>query len=990
MPSYFTFDIPDDPDDPVDFSTEDAGSPLQDERVVDEVMSPQAYDANKMRKSEVDKLLDQFGIKKARGSGSSIDEKLEALASYFQERGDAISVKYKKDKTPTPKKTPSKTKMPKSRKGPEANQLKPNLIKVSFKETYDQEMGKGRYAERTERTFRRQEDVDAFLASLNDPNRSSLFEGRNPKIEDIVVDTGEPKPTAAKKPRKRQGPSSPKSDLKQRFDDLGAQANKLAAERDRLAAASTDESGNVINKKLARQAEKLDREIGKLDSELDQTANMMEAEPSVPKKSRKRSSPKQPVITESNKKPSPSDRKRLTELRDQATANAIQARKDGREDAVTQWNLVAIDYADELAALDKKNMARVIQEEASKKPRKSKRSTPKQPVITEPTKPEAPDLLTGIKAARKPRSYPREERRAIREAEVKNIIEEGDLDFPYGGSSSAPPGQPPRKPPTASGTPDPGDEEFRDDSVETNIPLEKLQAEQRKREMKEQDYAFQDLKRQQRREIQGTNADISRSIRTKRKAISTKASTALDALSDRERTTTSDRIVRRLAAFSIGRNLGSSGQLFAAGMEYGVFRPEEERTSKNLMESKKAIASERMSSLQSLEDELYRRVEAAEKVKQFSEDAIINAQRGLKGSSSVEDRAKILEELTNKLTPVTAQVVKPYGTLGSFYASQSSPAGRGNGGSGGGASPPGPPNFPFNLFPGGGGNRPPGPLTNAFNNPGNLTTALLGTAAVTDVARQINEAAKQQIAAISSVVNIDPLTQSGLAQAGTVAGNAVGSATRLGGAGAGAIIGSAAGPAGAYIGGALGFTAGTFVDPIVEAVKAGNSLLERFTANSMDFDTISVNASQEIATLLRKMEADTSVSEQTVEFSKARGDLTRSIIGLQEAIIAEFGDEIVKGVRALSQIVEFLSITMPLLADAIVQVLETIPGVNVLFKGMRVIIDILSAIRDGQNADIFNDVDLQKQIEEFFGTQNQFQVNTRNGVANRFGNGGFA
>ena len=73
-----------------------------------------------------------------------------------------------------------------TRKG---NKMKTELIRVTWNETYSASLGLTRYVDAGERTFHRQEDADRLVATLQDPNRPSIFEGREPKIEDLKMVT---------------------------------------------------------------------------------------------------------------------------------------------------------------------------------------------------------------------------------------------------------------------------------------------------------------------------------------------------------------------------------------------------------------------------------------------------------------------------------------------------------------------------------------------------------------------------------------------------------------------------------------------------------------------------------------------------------------------------------------------------------------------------------------------------------------------------------
>jgi hypothetical protein len=64
-------------------------------------------------------------------------------------------------------------------------------------------------------------------------------------------------------------------------------------------------------------------------------------------------------------------RKELTDLLQKAEANATQAKKDGRLDAAIQWAVLALDYANALAAFALKRQAELTRTSLAKKPTES-------------------------------------------------------------------------------------------------------------------------------------------------------------------------------------------------------------------------------------------------------------------------------------------------------------------------------------------------------------------------------------------------------------------------------------------------------------------------------------------------------------------------------------------------------------------------------------------------------------------------------------------
>jgi hypothetical protein len=536
-------------------------------------------------------------------------------------------------------------------------------------------------------------------------------------------------------------------------------------------------------------------------------------------------------------------------------------------------------------------------------------------------------------------------------------------------SGEGPP--PPRKPPAPPASPSPGDDEGDDfpefapaqgDELASDEILKESPKERAARLKREQDAKIKrqkdNLAAQRRRERE----DQAMAFRQRRKDIQSSAKQAQSQITETSEASGSSRMIRRLASFGIGRAIGGSGSLFAAAAEFGVFQPEEERARQETAQARQDVSARKEKELADLERDIFQTKRAADIEKQRVDQAVEDARLGLKGAKSDQERESIMKQLEKDMEPIPTATM-----IGGPPA-----AGRGRGGSGGGQPPSG------SSSAGGGGPRR---LTDS-----QLDAASFGTLIYADTIKAVTEAATKEIQSFGALANINPLTQSGINQAGTFAGQKVGNASRIGGAGLGGLAGFAVGgPAGALFGAGIGAATGSLVDPIVEAIKQGNSLLENFTKNSLDFDTIATSANEDIATLLRKIEADEAVSDQTVEFRKSQGDLTRSIIGLQEALIKEFGPSLSQILKAMATVITLLGKVADYGTELVDAFLRTLPFGDVLVPILQEVLELLASMNDAIKDGIGDDPSIAQDVIDFFSTQNQFQGFQNGKPVTRFG-----
>ena len=211
----------------------------------------------------------------------------------------------------------------------------------------------------------------------------------------------------------------------------------------------------------------------------------------------------------------------------------------------------------------------------------------------------------------------------------------------------------------------------------------------------------------------------------------------------------------------------------------------------------------------------------------------------------------------------------------------------------------------------------------------------------------------------------------------------------LGGAGGAALGASLGGPTGAVAGAVIGTGAGATIggkalEPVVEAINVGNALLERQTDTSLGPLTIMARTQAQVEGLFKKIENDFKVDALTAEFATARGELGRAIQDLQVEVITEFGPYLIKLVDLLAKVVgaipESIDLTRRAYAAAEltndmiknpVQFLMNLPSIG---EKLDFIINGTEEIANNTRSEVdINTADnINSAIQDFFGTQNQF------------------
>lgn len=526
--------------------------------------------------------------------------------------------------------------------------------------------------------------------------------------------------------------------------------------------------------------------------------------------------------------------------------------------------------------------------------------------------------------------------------------------------------------------PFPEDEEFGsdDDKQATREDLKK----QREKELNKQlNKDFSDLRKEENRKAAQNKSEKDREFKQRRRLIRDEAKIAKSQISKGKEEDTTDRIVRRLAAFDLGRSLGGSGSLFAAASEKFVFRPSEDKDAKDRDSLAAKLAEEEGQKLSQLEDDIFAERTKAAKSKFDINKLIDDAKFQADKETDPEKKRKIFNELKSKLSGnvLEATLVKdsPSGSSDPKSSSTPQPSStdpiqtsppvtppstpppppttpppppppRKNPSSNTSLvgpinpnlppvpPPPGPP--PKSPGPTGPQNPKPGPNVRPAPKPGPkpspsmaaIGNVYLGAAAAVQVFSAVMDGATETVKGFGSVLGSDqtrPSSSEAVGAAGRVAKIGGQTAGAVGGAAVGAALGSAfpvvgtvaGGLVGSAVGGSIG---GKALEPVIEAITAGNALLEKQVEGSLGPMTIIARTQSQIDGLFKKIENDFELDELTAEFATARGELGLAIQDLQASFISEFGPYLIDLVELLTKVVE----TMPLIVQANKRIFEAI------------------------------------------------------------------
>lgn len=562
----------------------------------------------------------------------------------------------------------------------------------------------------------------------------------------------------------------------------------------------------------------------------------------------------------------------------------------------------------------------------------------------------------------------------------------GDMEDPFGDGPSTESGDPPKPPTVPPTTFDFGDE---DDGEEAG--REDLKKERDQLLKKQINKEFADLKKSQADKAAKEKLLISEEFKQRKEKIRSDVKEAKAGIAKSKEDETSDRIVRRLSAFQIGRSMGGSGSLFAALSEKFLFRPAEKQQADEIQSQQDFIDSKSGEDLAKLnEDILSEKFRSADE-KAKKDRLFRDTKFELDNAKTPEQKREILDSLTKQLN-ASSSPSRTGGSAGGVGGGIGGTGGTGGtggprGGVGGGVGAgvggtggPGGPRGPGGRTPGPTGPGGMGPTGTTL---GTITKTFLNTA--TSLAAFVGavDFAKEAVTQYGNVLNSDQTSPSSAAPVGAATALAQKSIS-IGAPIAGGAIGAlAGGPLGAVIGSAIGAGFSKAIEPVISAINVGNSLLERTTEQSLGPATIMERTQQQIASLFKKIENDFKLDAITAEFAQARGELGRAIQDLQADFIQRFGP-------LLTQLVEFLTIIVNAIPQSMEITKRSMAAMDLVKDVMtgRIITDansikerldlILNGVdRTADNTEKENEdtglPELQASLDSFFGTQDQFR-----------------
>lgn len=599
---------------------------------------------------------------------------------------------------------------------------------------------------------------------------------------------------------------------------------------------------------------------------------------------------------------------------------------------------------------------------------------------------------------------------------IKKDEEELDTSFDFGANV------PPNKPPTTFNNPepDPDDDDDLEGAFDPTIPTGGTQpagVDTDKQRLREQRKEFQDERRREmarRKRISAERSEQQRQELNRRREEKKKSS---ERLSNLEKTSSSDRIVRRLSAFGIARTMGGSGQMFAAAMELGVFGPQERRENEALEAAKQE------------EYERIKQIEEADKQRQFQNkyDEInksidtdqLNADKKfeLDETTDIAERDRIIDEYREQRKYRTGRQPGPAPTI--FQSpivepplsgvTQEPPTERTTTESG---IPPGqPPQDPPTTDTSGGPEPDPenkpgtgvGDVITNLKEFGSTLNPITGTLLATTVALSGMKAASDSFTSA-----IKESRQSLTGNANEAANTAVTSIANAGKTAAGITGAGIGGAAGAYIGSsypvigtALGAAVGTAVgkvgadsiaEPIVGAIETGNAILGDIAKDSIGAATINASVNRDLLTSFKELDISLRNDQLTANFVEAQGGLSLALLDLKETVATELGDEMVNIVNIVTRVVKLIDTFFPIFQIGMQGILTILsvfsPTADSLLKLLLSLsenteknVDVNTQIKNLLTS--INENEAMKEINDFLNTQRQFE-NENN--QNRFGN----
>jgi hypothetical protein len=426
--------------------------------------------------------------------------------------------------------------------------------------------------------------------------------------------------------------------------------------------------------------------------------------------------------------------------------------------------------------------------------------------------------------------------------------------------------------------------------------------------------------------------------RREREAISERVRIAKSQIKEQYDRGESDRLIRRLATFGIGRAVGIDGGMITALAEIMLFQPEIKQAEQAISELTLQADQKAKEEYQELERSKTatneRRAVQSLDIQELIENAKMQAAL-TEEPVDVEALKTDIEAILNRGVvdtgqgipqPITGQKPGPAtevfpGTREYQTASET----------GSPITASGTPNFaPGNASGGGSGGKPPGSGFGGFGgsfggfgggqsggsggtggsgNTGGLMPAMSTTTA----------GLLQLTVGLTALASASQIATEGLSTVGQLMVNpqnanlavqAGGSATKAGTTGISAGIGllaSGGNPMGALGGVIIGKAIGTvIIDPIVETLKVGVDSLNSVVEKSLGSETTQARIGENINLLLKQLEQGQSLDPITADFVEARTELSSALMDLKTAFINAFGDNIVDVIELLTKAVNLL------------------------------------------------------------------------------------
>lgn len=444
----------------------------------------------------------------------------------------------------------------------------------------------------------------------------------------------------------------------------------------------------------------------------------------------------------------------------------------------------------------------------------------------------------------------------------------------------------------------------------------------------------------------------------------------------------SDRIIRRLASFSIGRSLGAGGQLFAALSELFVFQPEEALAEQRKQAAKLAADQYKEEQIRLLEGEkLGQGIDDLGRDNEIA-DAVEYARIQLQDPDR-ETRERTLDDLDDKISGLGTIDPRSPDLPESSTARQLF---RGRGGPGGTVPPSGTVGA---GAAGGGGTGAGGTATGLVGNLGQLNRGLhtttklfIGAAGAIQTLGLVSETATQSMKGLAAIAS-DPGNEIGAMQA---AGEKTTLSAKLGGSLIGSAVGGLlGGPKGAILGGAVGSTIGkTIVEPIVESILSVQRVVGDFADQSIGPATAQAKALGDVQLQLEQIERSLRLDELTSEFVQVRTDLRSTLGDTQELFIQIFQPLAIEAMEILNNILRIINVTIGVLNVAeIIQIIKKVildtaantkmgRAINSYLTTLFTVLTLLEAELKERRGTAPT-ASIMKEVEDFFQSQDQFR-----------------